>query len=67
MTGEENIAIIKGAADAVNARDFAALAKVSHPGYKRHDLAGALPEVSGTSGATDLVSSFLSVPCPICT
>lgn len=59
MSAEQNIAIIKGAVDAVNARDFAALAKVGHPEFKRHDLAGALPEVSGATGATDLIQLIL--------
>lgn len=59
MSGEQNIAIVKGAVDAVNARDFAALANVGRPEFKRHDLAGALPAVSGATGATDLIQLLL--------
>ena len=59
MSGEQNIALLKGAVDAINARNPAALAKISHPEFKRHDLAGALPEVSGTTGAADIVQLLL--------
>ncbi|MBI4285340.1 MAG: ester cyclase [Chloroflexi bacterium] len=59
MSAEENIAIIRRMVDAVNARDFVALRSGAHPEFKRHDLAGALPEVSGATGAADLIQLLL--------
>jgi steroid delta-isomerase-like uncharacterized protein len=57
--GETNVATIKKAIEAVNQRDFAVLTEFIRPEFQRHDLAGALPEVSGTAGAADLVQLVL--------
>ncbi|MBI2852111.1 MAG: hypothetical protein HYX84_03285 [Chloroflexi bacterium] len=49
MSTEQSIATIKRVIDAVNSRDFVTLRNTAHPDFKRHDLAGALPEVSGAA------------------
>ena len=56
---ETNLATVKKAIEAVNRRDFAVLREVIRPEFQRHDLAGALPEVSGTEGAVDLIQLLL--------
>lgn len=56
---ETNIATIKKAVEAVNQRDFAVLRDLIRPEFQRHDLAGALPEVSGAEGAVDLIQLLL--------
>lgn len=59
MSEEQNIDIIKRLVDIVNQQKLSQLAELTHPDFKRHDLAGALPEVSGISGAVDLTQMVL--------
>lgn len=60
MTDQDrNAATIKEAIEAVNQRDFDALRAVIHPEFQRHDLYGGLPEVTGESGAVDLIQLVL--------
>ncbi|MBI2854784.1 MAG: ester cyclase [Chloroflexi bacterium] len=59
MSAEQNVAIVRRMVDAVNARDFVALRDGAHAEFKRHDLAGALPEVSGATGPADLIQLLL--------
>ncbi|MBI4311991.1 MAG: ester cyclase [Chloroflexi bacterium] len=56
---ETNIATIKRAIEAVNQRDFGSLRETIRPEFQRHDLYGGLPEVSGQSGAVDLIQLLL--------
>jgi predicted ester cyclase len=60
MSEEQNTGIIKRTVDLINQRKLAQLAELTHPNFKRHDLAGALPEVSGTDGPVNLVQMLLS-------
>jgi predicted ester cyclase len=59
MSEEQNIDMIKRVVEMVNERKLSQLAELTHPGFKRHDLAGAFPEVSGTSGPVDLTQMVL--------
>ena len=59
MSEEQNIGIIKRIVALINERKPAQLAELTHPDFKRHDLAGALPEVSGTDGPVNLVQMVL--------
>lgn len=59
MSAEQNLATIRLVVDAVNARDFVALRSATHPEFKRHDLAGALPEFAGAGGSADLIQLLL--------
>jgi len=59
MSEEHNISIIKRTVDLINERKLSQLAELTHPNFKRHDLAGALPEVSGTDGPVNLVQLVL--------
>ncbi len=59
MSEEQNMAIIRRTLDMINDRKLSQLAEFTHPDFKRHDLAGALPEVSGTGGPADLMQSIL--------
>jgi predicted ester cyclase len=59
MSEEQNIGIIKRTVDLVNQQKLSQLAELTHPNFKRHDLAGALPEVSGADGPVDLVQLVL--------
>jgi steroid delta-isomerase-like uncharacterized protein len=60
MSEEQNISIIKHIVELINQRKLPQLAELTHPNFKRHDLAGALPEVSGTDGPLNLVQMVLS-------
>lgn len=60
MSEEQNTDIIKRTVDLINQRRLAQLAELTHPHFKRHDMAGALPEVSGTDGPVNLVQMVLS-------
>jgi steroid delta-isomerase-like uncharacterized protein len=60
MSEEQNTGIIKRTVDSINQRKLAQLAELTHPNFKRHDLAGALPEVSGADGPVNLVQMVLS-------
>ena len=63
MSEEQNISIIKRTVDLINQQKLSQLAELTHPYFKRHDLAGALPEVSGTDGPINLVQLVLrSIP-----
>ena len=59
MSEEQNISIIKRTVDLINQRKLSQLVELTHPNFKRHDLAGALPEVSGTDGPTNIVQMIL--------
>ena len=59
MSEEQNISIIKRTVDLINQRKLSQLAELTHPNFKRHDLAGALPEVSGIDGPINLVQMVL--------
>jgi predicted ester cyclase len=59
MSEEQNISIIKRTVDLINQRKLSQLVELTHPNFKRHDLAGALPEVSGTDGPVNLVQLVL--------
>jgi predicted ester cyclase len=59
MSEEQNIGIIKRTVDLINQQKLSQLAELTHPNFKRHDLAGALPEVSGADGPVDLVRLVL--------
>jgi predicted ester cyclase len=59
MPEEQNIGIIKRIVALINERKLSQLAELTHPNFKRHDLAGALPEVSGANGPVDLVQMVL--------
>ena len=59
MSEEQNIGIIKRTVDLINQQKLSQLAELTHPNFKRHDLAGALPEVSGADGPVDLVQLVL--------
>jgi predicted ester cyclase len=59
MSEEQNISIIKHIVDLINQRKLPQLAELTHPNFKRHDLAGALPEVSGTDGPVNLIQMVL--------
>ena len=59
MSEERNIGIIKRIVDLINQQKLSQLAELTHPDFKRHDLAGALPEVSGTDGPVNLVQLVL--------
>jgi predicted ester cyclase len=45
--------------DLINQQKLAQLVELTHPHFKRHDLAGALPEVSGADGPVNLVQMVL--------
>lgn len=59
MSEEQNIKVIKRMVDLVNQQKISQLSESPHPGFRRHDLAGALPEVSGTDGPVNLVQMVL--------
>lgn len=59
MSEEQNIRVIKRMVDLVNQQKISQLAELTHPNFKRHDLAGALPEVSGADGPVNLVQMVL--------
>jgi predicted ester cyclase len=59
MSEEQNIDVVKRLVGIVNERKLSQLAELTHPDFKRHDLAGAFPEVSGTSGPADLTQMVL--------
>jgi len=59
MSEEQNIRVIKRMVSLVNRQKISQLAELTHPNFKRHDLAGALPEVSGTDGPVNLVQMVL--------
>lgn len=59
MSEEHNISIIKRMVDLINQQKLSQLSELTHPNFKRHDLAGALPEVSGTNGPVNLVQMVL--------
>ena len=59
MSEEHNISIVKHIVDLINQRQLPQLAELTHPNFKRHDLTGALPEVSGADGPTNLVQMVL--------
>lgn len=59
MSEEQNIRVVKRMVDLVNQQKTSQLAELTHPNFKRHDLAGALPEVSGTDGPVNLVQMVL--------
>lgn len=59
MSEKQNIAIIRRLIDMVNEHKVSQLAELTHPDFRRHDLAGAFPEVTGTSGPVDLTQMIL--------
>lgn len=59
MSEEQNIGIIKRIVDLINQQKLSPLTELTHPNFKRHDLAGALPEVSGTDGPVNLAQLVL--------
>ena len=59
MSEEQNVSIIKRTVDLINQQKLSQLAELTHPNFKRHDLAGALPEVSGVDGPVNLVQMVL--------
>lgn len=59
MSEEQNTAVIKCIVGLINQRRLSELAELAHPDFKRYDLAGALPEVSGTNGPVNLVQVVL--------
>ncbi|MBI2851672.1 MAG: ester cyclase [Chloroflexi bacterium] len=59
MSTEQSLAAIRGIIYAVNAQDFVALRNAALPDFKRHDLAGALSEVTGFTGVADLIQLLL--------
>jgi predicted ester cyclase len=63
MSKKQNIDVVKRMIDTVNQQKLSQLAEFAHPNFKRHDLAGALPEVTGTSGPENLMQMvFRSIP-----
>ncbi|MCJ7631936.1 ester cyclase [Candidatus Bathyarchaeota archaeon] len=59
MSEEQNISIIKRTVDLINQRKLSQLVELTHPNFKRHDLAGALPEVTGTQGTVNLMQMVI--------
>ncbi len=59
MSENQNVSIIKDIVDLINQRKLSQLAELTHSNFKRHDLAGALPEVSGTDGPANLVQMVI--------
>jgi predicted ester cyclase len=59
MSEKQNIDIVRSLVDMVNERKVSQLAELTHPDFRRHDLAGAFPEVTGTSGPVDLTQMIL--------
>ena len=59
MSEEQNASIVKRTVDLINQQRLSQLAELTHLNFKRHDLAGALPEVSGTDGPVNLVQMVL--------
>lgn len=59
MSEEQNIGVVRRMVDLVNQQKTSQLAELTHPNFKRHDLAGALPEVSGTDGPVNLLQTVL--------
>jgi len=59
MSEKQNIDIIRRFVDRVNERKVSQLAESTHPDFRRHDLAGAFPEVTGISGPVDLTQVVL--------
>jgi predicted ester cyclase len=59
MSEKQNIDVIKHMVDMINQKKLSQLAEFTHHDFKRHDLAGALPEVSGTDGPVNLVQMVL--------
>ena len=59
MSEEQNIKVIKRMVDLVNQQRVSQLSELTHTSFKRHDLAGALPEVSGADGPVNLVQMVL--------
>ena len=52
---EDNIAVIRRAAEAVSSGDLAVIGQLTLPDFVRHDLAEAFPRVEGTQGVTDFL------------
>jgi predicted ester cyclase len=59
MSEEQNISIVKRIVNLINERKLSKLSDLTHSNFKRHDLAGALSEVSGTDGPVNLVQMVL--------
>jgi predicted ester cyclase len=59
MSEERNISTITRIVNLINERKLSRLADLTHSNFKRHDLAGALPEVSGTDGPVNLAQLVL--------
>jgi len=59
MSEKQNIDVIKHMVDMINQKKLSQLAEFTHHDFKRHDLAGALPEVSGADGPANLVQLVL--------
>ena len=52
---EDNIAVIRRAAEAVSSGDLAVIGQLTLADFVRHDLAEAFPPVEGTQGVTDFL------------
>jgi len=59
MSEKQNIDIVRRLVDMVNEHRVSQLAELTHPDFRRHDLAGAFPEVTGTSGPINLIQMIL--------
>jgi predicted ester cyclase len=59
MSEKENINVIKSLIDITNQQKLSQLSELTHPNFKRHDLAGAVPEVAGTNGPTNLMQMVI--------
>ena len=57
---EDNIAVIRRAAEAVSSGDLAVIGQLTLPDFVRHDLAEAFPRVEGTQGVTDFLQTCAS-------
>ena len=63
MSEEQNVAIIKRLIEMLNEHRLSQLPEFTHHNFRRHDLASALPEVTGSSGPTNLMEMvFRAVP-----
>jgi len=59
MSEKQNIDIMKRMVEIINERKLDQLAELTHPDFKRHDLAGAFPNVTGTGGPTNIAQMVL--------
>lgn len=56
MSADKNVAVLRHVVEAVNKGNIAALAEFIAPGFIRHDLAAAWPEIAGVEGVQDFIT-----------